>query len=507
MRFMRLVLILAYVWITPGFMSALQASEHPNILLICADDLGWGDVSCYGAGSLRTPHLDRLAQQGLRFTDAHSTSATCTPSRYALLTGEYPWRRRGTGVLPGDATLIIEPGRATLPALMQRAGYVTGAIGKWHLGLGTNSIDWNGEIRPGPLEIGFNECFVMAATGDRVPCVYVENHRVFNLDPSDPIRVSYQQPVGTDPIGKERPDLLRVQPSHGHNQTIINGISRIGYMSGGTAARWNDETMSDEFVRQAVSFLDRHHAAPFFLYLALHDPHVPRVPHPRFAGISGLGPRGDAILQADDAVGTVLGALDRLNLATNTLVIFTSDNGAVVDDGYRDGAVEKLGPHRPNGPWRGGKYSKFEGGTRIPFLVRWPGRVQPGVSDALVCQVDLLASLAALVKQSPDFAASPDSQNQLDALLGDRRQGRELLVEHGQGLALRAANWKWIPPVDGSPRAWETGIETGNSPEPQLYRLDTDPGETHNLAGSESEKLNVLRRELSAIQNRTRTTP
>ena len=212
------------------------AADRPNIVLIYADDLGFGDVSGNGARAGLTPNVDRLARQGLNFHDAHATSATCTPSRYALLTGEYPWRQRGTGVLPGDARLIIEPGRTTLASVLKRAGYRTGVVGKWHLGLGRDKLDWNGEIRPGPLEVGFDESFIMAATGDRVPCVYVRGHRVVGLDPADPIQVRYGEPIAGEPTGKDHPDLLRLRPSHGHDMAIVGGIGRIGYMKGGKAA-------------------------------------------------------------------------------------------------------------------------------------------------------------------------------------------------------------------------------------------------------------------------------
>jgi len=186
-----------------------SAANRPNIVLIIADDLGYGDVSCYGATKVKTPNLDRLAGQGIRFTDAHSTSGTCTPSRYSMLTGEYAWRKKGTGILPGDAALIIDPKRATLPSVLKSAGYNTGAVGKWHLGLGDGKLDWNTEIKPSPNEIGFDYSFIIPATVDRVPCVFVENHRVVGLDAKDPITVSYQYKVGDEPTGKENPDLLR----------------------------------------------------------------------------------------------------------------------------------------------------------------------------------------------------------------------------------------------------------------------------------------------------------
>lgn len=243
--------------------SRATAQTRPNVVLIYADDLGYGDVSAYGARRLKTPNIDRLAHEGLRFTDAHATAATCTPSRYAMLTGEYAWRKPGTGILPGDAAMIIEPGRTTLASVFQRAGYATGVVGKWHLGLGpAGGPDWNGKIWPGPTDIGFDSAFILAATGDRVPTVYVENRRVVGLDPADPIRVNYGQSMGDVPTGRGNPDLLKVHPSHGHDQTIVNGISRIGYMTGGKAALWKDEDMADVFTGQATAFIDQHHRNP-----------------------------------------------------------------------------------------------------------------------------------------------------------------------------------------------------------------------------------------------------
>lgn len=485
--------------------SAPLAQDRPNVVLVYADDLGYGDVSAYGARRLQTPNIDRLAREGLRFTDAHSPAATCTPSRYALLTGEYAWRRPGTNILPGNAALVIEPGRTTLATAFQRAGYTTGIVGKWHLGLGPEGgPDWNGEIRPGPLDVGFDSAFVMAATGDRVPTVYIENRRVAGLDPADPIRVSYGEPIGDWPTGRANSDLLRVRPSHGHDQTIVNGISRIGYMTGGKAALWKDEDMADVFTRKATAFIEQHRAKPFFLYFALHDPHVPRVPHPRFVGATPMGPRGDAIAQADWCVGEILSTLDRLGLASNTVVLFTSDNGPVIDDGYRDEAVEKLGDHSPAGPFRGGKYSSFEGGTRVPFVVRWPGRVGPGVSDALVSQVDLIASFSELLGSPLREPTAPDSVSVLPALLGRARSGSTVLVEQAASLAVRQNEWKYIEPGKGPRINKNTNTELGSDPGPQLYDLAADPGERKNLAAAHPEKLRQLQALLEEIRDRSR---
>ena len=492
--------------------SFAAAPERPNIVLIYADDLGYGDVSCYGATRVKTPQIDRLAAEGLRFTDAHSSAATCTPSRFSLLTGEYAWRKKGTGVLPGNAALIIPTSTPTLPGMLQQAGYATAAIGKWHLGLGPEGgPDWNGAIKPGPLEIGFNYCFILPATGDRTPCVYVEDHRIVGLEEKDPINVSYGKPITNEPTGKLHPDLLKMKPSHGHDQTIVNGISRIGYMSGGKTARWVDEDMADVITRKAISFIERSKDKPFFLYFATHDIHVPRVPHARFVNRTEMGPRGDVIAELDWCTGEILAALDRLNLAQNTLVIFTSDNGPVVDDGYQDQAVDKLGTHRPAGPLRGTKYTAYEGGTRVPFLARWPGRIQAGVSDALLCQIDLFASLAQMVGLPLATNAAPDSFDLLPALLGASKSGREVLVEQGGPLAVRHGTWKFISAV-ARPRAGKaaakTAMEPGDKgpkidpalPTPQLYNLATDLAETNNLATKDPTKV----KELSALLEKTR---
>jgi len=447
-------------------------------VVILSDDVGYGDLGCYGATKVKTPNLDRMAAQGLRFTDAHCTSSTCTPSRYSLMTGQYAFRKAGTGVLPGDAKLCIDVSQVTTPAILRKAGYATGSIGKWHLGLGDGSIDWNADIKPGPNEIGFDYSFIIPATGDRVPCVFVENGRVVGGDPKDPILVSYQHKVGNEPTGRENPDLLKVKPSKGHDQTIVNGISRIGWMSGGKFARWTDEQMADVLTQHAVSFIEKNKDKPFFLYFATHDIHVPRAPHARFAGTSQCGIRGDVIQELDWSVGEVLTTLDKLKLTNNTLVIFSSDNGPVVDDGYADGAVKDLNGHTPAGPLRGGKYTIFEGGTREPFIVSWPGRVKPGISDALLSQIDFPVTFAALAGATVPAGAAPDSVNVLPALLGDAKTARETLVEHsGRLLALRKGSWKLIA---NGPAAKKSAL-------PQLYQLSTDLAEANNIAADHAD--------------------
>jgi len=479
--------------------------NRPNVIYIMADDLGYGDLSCYGATKIHTPNVDKLAASGIRFTNGHCTSATCTPSRYALMTGKYPWRKKGTGILPGDAALIIPTDRTTLPNMFKKAGYKTGIVGKWHLGLG-NAVakDWNGEVKPGPNEVGFNYSFIFPATADRVPTVFLENHRIVALDPNDSITVSYTHKVGNDPTGKEHPELLKLKssPGQGHDGTIVNGIGRIGYMSGGKLARWVDEEVSSTFLAKAEGFIEENQKQPFFLYFAMTEPHVPRMPATCFKGKSGLGLRGDVILQLDWTVGELMKELKYLGLEKNTIVIFTSDNGPVLDDGYEDEAVAKLNGHTPAGPMRGGKYSALEGGTRIPFIIRWPGMIKPKVSDALVSQMDMLASFSAFLKQPIPPGDATDSKNLMGVLLGKSDKGRSVYVEQGGALAIVKDGWKYITPNNGVPVDKLVNIETGNSTDPQLYNLNNDIGEKHNLATQYPEKVRELSDLLELIKQK-----
>ena len=486
----------------------LTAQQKPNVVFIYADDLGYGDLSCYGATKIHTPNLDKLAKQGIRFRDAHATSSTCTPSRFALLTGEYPWRQTGTGILPGDAALIVPTDRTTLPKLFKQAGYQTGLVGKWHLGLGTQvEKDWNGSVSPGPNEVGFDYSFIFPATADRVPSVFVENKHVVALEKADPIAVDYKKKVGDEPTGLEHPELLKMQssPGQGHNGTIVNGIGRIGFMSGGKTARWTDEEMPMTFLVKAKEFINDHKAKPFFLFYTLTEPHVPRMPSTMFKGKSGLGFRGDAILQLDWAVGEIMQQLETLGIANNTIFIFSSDNGPVLDDGYVDGAVTQLNGHTPWGPFRGGKYSVYEAGTRIPFIIRWPGKIKPAVSDAMICQMDLMASFAKFFQKQIPAGDGMDSENVLNALLGKSRTGRTTLVQQGfPALAVVKGNWKYIAPDNGKPKDTLTNIELGNNSLPQLYDLKNDIGEKNNLAEKYPAKLKEMEALLLSIKNKKR---
>ncbi|MGB2127885.1 MAG: sulfatase-like hydrolase/transferase [Flavicella sp.] len=481
--------------------ASASVSKTPNIVFIYTDDVGYGDTSIYGATQIQTPAIDALAAEGILFENAYATAATCTPSRYSLLTGDYAWRKKGTGVAKGDQSLLIATDRTTLPSMLQLAGYKTGVVGKWHLGLGgANGPDWNGKIQPGPLEIGFDYSYLIPATGDRVPCVFVENHNIVNLDPNDPIRVNYKKKIGDWPTGKENPELLKMKTSQGHNNTIVNGVSRIGYMDGGKAALWDDETIPMELVNKSKKFIEAANDQPFFLLLSTHDIHVPRIANKMFQGKSGMGPRGDVILQLDWTVAQIMETLKIKGILDNTVVVFSSDNGPVVDDGYQDQARELLGDHQPTGSLRGGKYSTYDGGSKIPLIVRWPDGTNKGMrSNALVSQVDFLRSFAQLVGVEKVANDVIDSQNRLDVFKGNDTIGRTSLIQESfmGPLSYVENSWKYIAPFKGPKLVpWGPIIETGFELSPQLYNLKSDPEETNNLADEYPEKVKELEEKL-----------
>ncbi len=486
-----------------------ELPQKPNIIFIYADDVGYGDLECYGASAVQTPNINRLAIAGIRFTNAYACAATCTPSRYGLLTGQYPWRRNDTGIARGDAPMIIHKDQYTVAKLLQNAGYSTAVVGKWHLGLGEggfNNQDWNGHNTPGPEDIGFGYSYIMAATGDRTPCVFIENQKVVNLNPYDPIEISYTAPFEGEPLGSTNPELLKMQSSHGHDQAIINGIGRIGYMRGGKSALWIDENIADSITLKAVQFIEKNNpeitGKPFYLYFCTHDIHVPRVPHPRFKGKTGMGPRGDAIVEFDWSVGQILEKIESLGLTKSTLIILSSDNGPVVDDGYKDQAVELLGDHKPAGILRGGKYSSFEGGTRVPFIVSWPGTVKHGTSGTLISQIDLLAAMAKLTGQPIPGDSISDSFNSLDSWLGRSDKDRDYVIQQSvsRTLSIIQANWKYITPSKTQKISQNTGIELGQDTIPQLYNLLDDTGERNNIADKYPEKVRELASKLEMIK-------
>jgi arylsulfatase A-like enzyme len=484
------------------------AVEKPNVIVIMADDLGYGDLSSYGAKTFKTPHIDKLAAEGQRFTHGYCSASTCTPTRYSLLTGEYAFRKAGTGIAPPNGHLTIDPDTFTLPDLMKKAGYQTAVIGKWHLGLGEKGKgpDWNGDIKPGPLEIGFDHCFLLPTTNDRVPQVYLQDHRILNLDPADPLWVGLKKPSPDHPTGISHRETLKMDWTHGHNETIHNGISRIGFYTGGNAARFRDEDLADKWVEKSNEWIEKNKDKPFFLFFASHDIHVPRMPHERFQGLTPHGFRTDSILQLDWSVGEIMKTLERLNLDEKTLIIFCSDNGPVMDDGYADAALEKLGDYRAAGPLTGGKYSVYEGGTRTPFIARWKGRIAPGESEQILCTIDLARSLAKLTSTDFPENAFPDSFDVTDALLGkEGAKGRDHIVTQDNGTsgtyALRSGNWKLHRHDNKSARnvIVERKLTNTKVPQFQLFNLAEDPAEKNNIIDKHPEVAKELKTKLEKI--------
>lgn len=508
---MRLSIIFAIVLIVFSACSNKAEDSNiqkPNIVIIYGDDVGYGDVGAYGSELIPTPNIDKLAEGGIRFTDGHCTASTCTPSRFSLLTGVYGFRHKAN-ILPPNAPLIIPVDMMTLPKMLKKAGYETGIIGKWHLGIGEKGVltNWNGDVKPGPIEVGFNSSFLLPSTNDRVPTVYLDGHKVVNLDKNDSLFVGSKQYVTSQknvtqyPDGRVNPEAMTYyMGTQGHNNSVTNGIGRIGYMAGGKSALWDDETITDTFVEKTKAYIKKNKEKPFFLYYAAQDIHVPRTPHPRFQGTTTLGYRGDAMVQFDWAVGEIMKALEENGVAENTIVIFSSDNGPVYNDGYEDGTTFPLSSqevdrgHDGSGIYRGGKYQIYEGGTRVPFIVSWPGKIKPGVSNALVNQIDLMGSLASYLDIPLNDNEGVDSRNTLDAFMGKSEKGLEsMVVEAGNGRALRRGEWKYIPDLGrsyGSPKMSK-----------QLYNLANDPGEQNNIIEQNPEIAKSMAEELEKILN------
>mgnify|MGYP001103454566 FL=1 len=497
---MRKILILIIISLFISCQTIENKNENPNIIIIYTDDLGYGDVSAYNKGTLNTPNIDKLANEGIRFNNGYASSATCSPSRYALLTGTYPWRKTGLKIITGGS-LVIDTTEMTIPKILKTKGYHTGIVGKWHLGLGsgdgfdgTGAINYNSNISPGPNQVGFDYSYIMADTQDRVPTVYIENGDVVNLDPSDPIEVNFfHQEKHNDyglPTGLKNPELTTMKWHHGHNGSIVNGVPRIGYMKGGEKARWSDIDMADHFLEKAQEYINKNKDKPFFLFYTLQQPHVPRTPHPRFEGTSGMGPRGDVIVEADWCIGELYKTLESEGILDNTLIIFSSDNGPVLNDGYYDDAVEKLGDHTPSGGLRGGKYSLFEAGTRVPFITYWRGKIKPGISNEIISQIDLFNSISKIVgieyksKDGIDFS---------DLIINNKGQGREeLILEASTRTAYRKGDWVMIPPYRGPSISKNVNIELGNSIDFKLYNLKEDPSQKSDLSKKEPEKLKEM---------------
>ena len=463
----------------------VAALARPNIVFILADDLGWGDLGCYNERSrIPTPHLDRLAREGLRCTDAHSPAAVCSPTRYAILTGRYAWRTSLTsGVLWGESKLLIDPARTTVASLLKRAGYRTGAFGKWHLGFGeVEPVDYSKPLRPGPLELGFDEFFGIPASLDQTPYLYVRG-----AAPVDPPEVI----VGGS-------DLRR--------------RGGQGFRRAGPAARdFDHEAVFDRVIDEAVAFVQKweeDRERPFFLYLALTAPHTPWLPTAPFRGVSRAGFYGDYVAQLDAGVGRVAQSLERLGLAKETLFVFTSDNGAhwTLED------IEAWN-HRANGDLHGQKADIWEAGHRVPFLARYPGRIEAGAtSDETICLVDLLATCAALARVELKEGEGGDSYDLSPVLFGEPylKPLREATVHHSFAghFAIRQGKWKLIPRRGSggftSPISYRAGPGEAKG---QLYDLETDPYERHNLYADHPEVVKRLRELLRRYRQGERSVP
>jgi arylsulfatase A-like enzyme len=475
--------------------SQVSQDALPNVLLINVDDLGYGDVGAYGATLVKTPNIDKLASEGVRFTDFHTASAVCSPSRYALITGTYPARVDFYGAMFLREPLRVDTAKMTIAKVMKKAGYATAAIGKWHLGFGNDRpVDWNKPLKPGPLELGFDYYFGVPVLNSHPPFVYVENHHVVDYDPDDPL----------------------VYGQHAETRWFQEkfGLVDIG---GAKAAhfRFDDRMVGTTLMNKTIEYIKTPREVPFFLYLATTNIHHPFTPAPRFIGTSEAGRYGDFIHELDWMVGEILKALDEEGLADNTMVIFTSDNGGMLNQGGQDAYVAG---HHMNGELFGFKFDAWEGGHRVPFIVRWPGKTPEGkVSEVLASNVDLLATMAALVNQEEMASEAKDSRNMLPAILGKKEPVREQLIiapNSKRHLSIRKGPWMYIPAQGGGgfwspnvgdhtfggPAAIEWAGQENSDIVDGKIREDAPPAQLYNLEKDPTQNRNVYREHPEIVQ-------
>jgi arylsulfatase A len=472
----------------------IAADTPPNVVLIFADDLGYGDLGCYGATKVQTPNIDKLAAEGRRFTDAHSASAVCTPSRYGLLTGEYPVRRSIWGPAPETAPLLVDTEKLTIADVFKNSGYNTAGFGKWHLGFGEGTNQWKQPLRPGPLDLGFDYFFSVPLVNSAPPYVFVENDRVFGETADDPLvflgRNTSEATTPITPLTEE------------HGVRVPNSFG------GALAAHklYNDFTVGTTLVERSTKWIREQADKPFFIYLSTTNIHHPFTPAPRFQDTSQCGLYGDFIHELDWMVGEVMTTLKEKGVADNTLVILTSDNGGMFNHGGQE--AFSMG-HRNNGDLLGFKFGVWEGGHRVPFIARWPGKIKPGTtSTQLISGVDMLATFAALTNQTLSKAQLADSVNVLPAMTGEPESPlRDVLIlcpHKPTHLAVRKGKWVYIGAqgeggFNGGPGSHAAGgpvcasfvgkvnsdIENGkikkDAPPAQLYDLDADVKQTRNL--------------------------
>lgn len=481
----------------------MQAQDKPNVVYILVDDLGYGDVGCYGATKVKTPNIDKLASEGKMFTDAHSASAVCTPSRYALLTGQYPVRaNNGKGIwgpAPVTSKLLINPEQFTLADVFKNSDYATAALGKWHLGFGKGENTWNEPLRPGPNDLGFDYYYGVPVVNSAPPYVYVENDRIVEGDPNDPlVYVGRGKDKEVTPITPIPPEASQ------RTANMFKGAVKAHKL-------YNDYTVGTVLAGKAVDWITEKTTSekqnPFFLYLATTHIHHPFTPGKDFQGKSDAELYGDFIEELDWMVGQVTSTLEKQGVAKNTLVILTSDNGAMLNLGGRNAV--KAG-HKINGDLLGFKFGVWEGGHRVPFIVKWPGKIEAGtVSDQLICNVDMLATFMEVTGQDPNSLKNTDSKNMMSALLDNPKmpiRDELLLAAHKPThLSLRKGKWMYIP-AKGSGgfrgskpqhHAWggapavafvggtNSDIENGqikeDAPSAQLYNLQTDIYQATNV--------------------------